>query len=192
MGNLAPHALGRVAGRNAAQTRTTLLEAGAYWFARKSYDHVNVREIAERAGVAPALINRYFGSKALLFSELLAEAGHIGTPLDGDVASLGERLAAFMQADPEEARELPGGANLMMLLNSIASIGVQDLVVDHVRQLATQRLVDMLEGTEREERAALIFGYLIGCLMIRRMVPLTPTTSLCLAGAIQHCVEARP
>ena len=192
MGNLAPHALGRVAGRNAAQTRTTLLEAGAYWFARKSYDHVNVREIAERAGVAPALINRYFGSKALLFSELLAEAGHTGNPLDGDIARLGERLAAFMQADPEDARELPGGASLMMLLHSIASIGVQDLVVDHVRRLATQRLVDMLEGAEREERAALIFGYLIGSLMIRRMVPLTPTTSLCLAGAIQHCVEARP
>ncbi len=192
MGNLAPHALGRVAGRNAAQTRTTLLEAAAYWFARKSYDHVNVREIAERAGVAPALINRYFGSKALLFSELLAEAGHTGNPLDGDIASLGGRLAAFMQADPEDARELPGGANLMMLLNSIASIGVQDLVVDHVRQLATQRLVDMLEGAEREERAALIFGYLIGCLLIRRMVPLTPTTSLSLAGAIQHCVELRP
>ncbi|WP_428376721.1 TetR/AcrR family transcriptional regulator [Lichenicoccus sp.] len=192
MGNLAPHGLGRVAGRNAAQTRTTLLEAAAYWFARKNYDHVNVREIAERAGVAPALINRYFGSKALLFSELLAEAGHTVNPLDGDITSLGERLAAFMQADPEEARELPGGASLMMLLNSIASIGVQDLVVDHVRQLATRRLVDMLEGAEREERGALIFGYLIGCLMIRRMVPLTPTTSLCLAGAIQHCVAARP
>ncbi|TLU74311.1 TetR/AcrR family transcriptional regulator [Lichenicoccus roseus] len=192
MGNLAPHALGRVAGRNAATTRTTLLEAGAYWFARKSYDHVNVREIADRAGVAPALINRYFGSKALLFSELLAEAGHAANPLDGDISNLGERLAAFMLADPDVARDLPGGSSLMILLHSIASIGVQDLVVDQVRQLATQRLVDMLEGAEREQRAALIFGYLIGCLMIRQMVPLTATTTLCLADAIQHCVEVRP
>ena len=131
------------------------------------------------------MINRYFGSKALLFSELLAEAGEIDNPMTGDVASLGERLASFIRNFSSDAYTVPGGDSLMMLLNSVASVGAHGVKVDHVRQVAMRRLAKMLEGAEREERAALIFGYLVGCLIVRRLIPLTDMTERHLAVAIQ-------
>ncbi|TLU70573.1 TetR/AcrR family transcriptional regulator [Lichenicoccus roseus] len=183
---------GREPSRNADKTRNSLLEAGAYWFARKTYDQVSVREIADRACVAPALINRYFGSKALLYSELLIEAAEAGGPMTGDVASLGLRLAALMQACPNGAYAMPGGTQLMILLQAVASVGLQGIVVEHIRHLATKQLVVLLEGAERDARAGLIVGYLTGCLVISRMTPLTVSTGQCLADAIQACVDARP
>ena len=78
----------------------------------------------------------------------------------------------------------------MILLQTIASIGMQDRIVDHVKALAMRRLVEMLEGAERVQRAGLIFGYLVGGLMIRRMTGFTPSTRQCRAQAIQRSVDA--
>ena len=49
--------------RNAAATRTAILEAARERFAAESYDDVGMRDIARDVGVDAALISRYFGSK---------------------------------------------------------------------------------------------------------------------------------
>ena len=55
--------------RNAAATREAILDSAIRSFARAGYDGVGVREIARDAGVTAMLVNRYFGSKELLFAE---------------------------------------------------------------------------------------------------------------------------
>lgn len=55
--------------RNAAATRDAILASARRHFARENYENVGLREIAGDAGVDPALVSRYFGSKEALFLE---------------------------------------------------------------------------------------------------------------------------
>ena len=182
----------RQGGRNAERTRASLLAAASLCFAKSRYEDINVREIARYAGVTPALINRYFGSKALLFSTVLADTERIPNPLDGDITQLGMRLAKFLEADFDKAVLIPGGVSLLILLNAIVSVSTRNFTVEYVRHLATARVVKLLCGSEREERATTIIGYMIGSMAVRRMIPANATTSFCLASAIQQCVDILP
>jgi AcrR family transcriptional regulator len=58
--------------RNAGATRLDLLSAAQELFGRKGYERTTTREIGEAAGVDPALIARYFGSKADLYLAAVA------------------------------------------------------------------------------------------------------------------------
>jgi AcrR family transcriptional regulator len=53
--------------RNASRTRQRLLAAASELFAERGFDGTTTRDIGERAGADPALIARYFGSKAALY-----------------------------------------------------------------------------------------------------------------------------
>ena len=69
--------------RNAQVTREALQAAAQELFGRKGYERTTTREIGEAAGVDPALIARYFGSKADLYlaavaAERLADGGADG------------------------------------------------------------------------------------------------------------------
>ena len=69
--------------RNAAETRNRLLQAARRLFARANYVSVGIREIGAEAGVNPALISRYFGSKRNLFLEvasILNDEGNAALP----------------------------------------------------------------------------------------------------------------
>ena len=57
--------------RNAAVTREAILLSARKAFAQSGYDGAGVREIAAGAGVTAMLVNRYFGSKEQLFSEVV-------------------------------------------------------------------------------------------------------------------------
>ncbi|WP_329498776.1 helix-turn-helix domain-containing protein [Kitasatospora herbaricolor] len=53
--------------RDAEGSRRALLDAARALFGERGYERTTVREIGEQAGVDPALIARYFGSKAALY-----------------------------------------------------------------------------------------------------------------------------
>src|SRR5277367_2716998 len=59
--------------RGAAATRQAILDSARDAFARAGYDGAGVREIAAGAGVTAMLVNRYFGSKEGLFTEVVAQ-----------------------------------------------------------------------------------------------------------------------
>ena len=58
---------------NAAASRAALLAAAREVFRERGYDRATTREIGARAGVDPALIARYFGSKERLYIAAIAE-----------------------------------------------------------------------------------------------------------------------
>lgn len=79
--------------RNADATRQALLAAAQDRFGQRGYERTTTREIGEAAGVDPALIARYFGSKADLYlaavaterlddAEGTADAERIDEPFD--------------------------------------------------------------------------------------------------------------
>lgn len=74
-----PSQPGRAEGRcrDADVMRKALLRSAAELFAEHGFDKVRVRAIGHRANVDPSLINRYFGGKEDLFSEVV-KACHSG------------------------------------------------------------------------------------------------------------------
>ncbi|MGF1662262.1 MAG: TetR family transcriptional regulator [Kineosporiaceae bacterium] len=81
--------------RDALATREAILAAAVTAFAQRGYRAVTVRDVARAAGVDPALVVRYFGSKAGLFAEGAGAVGASGIAeaLAGPVAGLADRLA---------------------------------------------------------------------------------------------------
>lgn len=51
-------------------SRTTIRDAARHLFTERGYAAVTVRQIAERAGVSPALVIKLHGSKAALYAEV--------------------------------------------------------------------------------------------------------------------------
>jgi AcrR family transcriptional regulator len=102
---------GRPADLKSGELREKLLDAAEMLFAGEGYDAVPVRRIAESAGVNPALVHYYFGTKQeLLFavidravaqlSEGLSTMGEAGPERIGDIVSLLFRMVASHPALP--------------------------------------------------------------------------------------------
>jgi AcrR family transcriptional regulator len=80
--------------RDAEATRRALLDAAGALFDERGYERATIREIGERAGVDPALIARYFGSKEALYLAVLADEERLARrqPAIADLHAIAERL----------------------------------------------------------------------------------------------------
>jgi AcrR family transcriptional regulator len=67
---------------DAQASRDALLQAAAALFDERGYDAATLRDIGERAGVDPALIARYFGSKDGLYLAALQHEDRPAMPTD--------------------------------------------------------------------------------------------------------------
>ncbi len=136
--------------RDAAATRLALLTAAQSLFGQRGYERTTTREIGEAAGVDPALIARYFGSKADLYLAAVAadrldvgegpvDPDHVEAPFDG----LAEVARVVLR---RSARHGPGPV-LQALVRDDASAEIRDA--------ATARLVRrMVEPIAAEYGAA--------------------------------------
>src|SRR5690554_5919504 len=95
--------------------REEILEAASRLFLRESYENVGVRDVASAAGVDPALVCRYAGSKEELFAEVLARSGDPGVLFAGPREGFGARIAAMLVDEPQYAGKLDG---LLIMLRS--------------------------------------------------------------------------
>src|SRR5690606_9737899 len=91
-----------------ADTRTAILAAARRAFAEKGFDNATIRGIAREAGVDPALVHHYFGTKAELFAtamRLPVDPREVAaTVLAGPREEVGERLVRCVLgliAEPE-------------------------------------------------------------------------------------------
>lgn len=78
------------------RTRSAILDAARAAFATRGYDAVSIRGVARDAGVDPALVHRFFGSKEQLFVAAMqlpiAPGAFVDALLAEGVDGLGERL----------------------------------------------------------------------------------------------------
>jgi AcrR family transcriptional regulator len=160
-------------------TREAIRRAAGRQFARRGYDRASLRSIASEAGVDPALVSHFFGSKQKLFVDV------VGLPVDprevvasvfqGDRATLGARLARFLLAaldDPGTRRRMIG------LVRAAAS---EPEAARMVRDLLTREVVaSLVEALGVEDaglRANLVGSQIVGLLMARHVVGLEPLAS---------------
>ncbi|MEV7289170.1 TetR family transcriptional regulator [Streptomyces sp. NPDC093252] len=78
--------------KDSAATRDDIFRAASKRFAERGFAHVTLQEIADDAGVTPALVNRYFVSKRALF-ELVGAQAQERHPYDWDPKATPEEMA---------------------------------------------------------------------------------------------------
>lgn len=153
--------------RNAAATRQAILEAAKTCFMHDGYEQVGVRDIAARAGVDPALVNRYFGSKEGLFSEAVASKFDLRHLLEGDRATLGERLARYVLQKNADGTDYDP---LVALLRSSSSDVCSGMLRNAMLQGFVQPLAARLDGSDAWSRAELVGSTLLGLLVHRTVI----------------------
>ena len=155
--------------RDAAATRSAILEAATRRFAFEGYQSAGVREIAADAGVNAAMVNRYFGSKEGLFAEVVERAFDIRYVVDGDRATLAERLARAVVYGREDIvgdRRIP----LLLLLRSATEPRAAELIMPSLDRNVLRPLEKHLDGPDAKVRAAMVVAQCAGFSMLNQML----------------------
>lgn len=159
-----------------ADTRTQVLDAARTEFADKGYDGTSVRGIARAAGVDPALVHHYFGSKEQVFVAAMAlpmdPATALPDVLAGDPAELGERFARlFFRLWSDEAFREP----MLALLRS-ATTGEKGATMlrEFVGTALLGRLAQGLSGDDVPLRVSTAAAQLVGIVLLRYVIKTPP------------------
>lgn len=155
--------------RDREATRRRILNAARDLFGEHGYDGVTVRMIAARAEANTALVNRYFGSKAALFGEVLAGESLIRGVIAGDPGGLPRRLAEHF------VRQLDLGsvtAMARMLDRSAGQPEVKEILLHYLEDVIVEPIVAQLDGPDARARALLASTIIMGGGPVRRLLGL--------------------
>jgi AcrR family transcriptional regulator len=163
-----------------SDTRERILAAARAIFAELGFEGTTVRAVAGRAGVDPALVHHYFGSKQRLFVAAMELPVDLATAvpriLAGPPGELGMRIARYVI----DLWELPGTRPLMLgIIRSAATDPVAAAMLRSV--LAEGPFAAMARATDRADadlRATLVGSQLIGLAMARYIVGAEPIASV--------------
>ena len=174
--------MSRKPGRPAGETgtRAAIVEAARAHFAAHGYDRTTLRGVAAAAGVDPALVLHYFGSKQRLFLsavELPVDAATVGPVIvAGDRDRVGERFAQIVLSALEEpaARE-----RITAMVRAAAS---EPAAAELMRELVSERVLgpiaEALGVDDAPLRASLVGSQVVGLVMARYVVGVEPLASL--------------
>jgi AcrR family transcriptional regulator len=183
------------------QTREAIAQAARTLFAEHGYERATIRRIAAAAGVDPALVVHFFGSKEDLFSEVMALPEAVGDLMAqiaaGERSTVGRRLAQLIVG------MLENPATRAIVLGRIRSAATHPDAAALVRETVSRdllRLATALGTDNAEMRASLVGSHLVGVAFARYIVQVEPLVSLdaaalvaLLADDFQRClVEPLP
>ena len=162
-----------------SSTREEILSAARRRFAEDGYDRATFRRIAADAGVDPALVVQFFGSKRDLFATAtvspvtLAELS--ATPAADPSASAGLRMARLLMLwlEDEGARQA--------LLARIRAASSEPAAAEIVREMIGAQFVDfarMMDGDRPDIRASLLATQFLGVVIARFVVRVEPLASM--------------
>jgi len=160
-------------------TREHILEAARDEFAARGFDRATIRGIASLAGVDPALVLHYFGSKAQLFGDAISipvEPAEVlrRSTVDGPEGLGAAVVTTFLQGWEDEYY----GPRLVALVRSAMT---SDAALERVRDYLNRRvfgpLTRELGVADGELRATLAGSQLFGLAMMRYMMGIEPLAS---------------
>jgi len=169
---------GRRPGRQ--NTRDAILAAARQAFAERGYDGASIRSIATAAGVDPALVHHYFGTKDELFAATvnfpMNPAEFVPRVLAGGAEGAGERLVrAFVSTWDSPV----GAAGVALLRSAVSSQLAARLLREFLTTQILRRVTAMLgiDPAEAPLRAALVASQLSGLALMRYVLKVEPLAS---------------
>jgi AcrR family transcriptional regulator len=160
-------------------TREAITQAARRQFSELGYDRASIRSVAAEAGVDPALVVHYFGSKQRLFLaaiELPFEVGDLVERLEtGPREQVGERVARF-------ALEVLGNPDARARWTGMIRAAASDPdAAGLLREVLTQRifepLAEALGSEDAQLRANLASSQMVGLVMARYIIAIEPLAS---------------
>jgi AcrR family transcriptional regulator len=161
-------------------TREAILSAARDAFAERGYDAASIRLIAAAAGVDPALVHHYFGTKDQLFLDAmqlpLDPATIVAKVMTGGVDGLGERLVRTLLTVWDSP---VGGAAAAFVRSAVSN----ELIAKMMREFIVNRIIrrvvkDLaLDPAEGPLRANLIATQMAGLIMMRYIIKVEPLAS---------------
>ncbi|MBO4258535.1 TetR/AcrR family transcriptional regulator [Streptomyces griseorubiginosus] len=144
--------------RDAEATKAAILKAARHLLARHAHADITLKAVAERAGVSPPLILKYFGNKDALFARVMSFEADADALLDAPLEELGRhmvRLVLFGQSRQ--------GADPLLRIVFAPLHGEQgDILRANFRTQVTERLTARLTGPDAGLRAELAVAALLG------------------------------
>lgn len=159
--------------------RTRILTAARDTFASHGFEGATIRSIARAAGVDPALVHHFFGSKEALFLQAMqvtvdVEAVVRGV-LSGGPVGIGERCVREVLATWERPEVRP------VILGILRSATTDPEAAVLLRRMVSERILGPLTralgSPEAEMRAALAGSQMVGLLMAVLVVGIEPLAS---------------
>jgi AcrR family transcriptional regulator len=159
-------------------TREKILAAARRHFAEAGFDSATIRGIAGAAGVDPALVLHYFGSKEGVFRAAVNvpvdPTQFLPQVLEPGLDGLGERLVGFFLTTWDS----PAGSPLLGVIRSVVTSEMAAaLMRDFVSREILSRIAEALELDQPGLRASLAASQLIGLAMLRYVVRVEPLAS---------------
>ncbi|MER6201678.1 TetR family transcriptional regulator [Streptomyces sp. NPDC001586] len=148
-------------------------------FAERGYDKTSVRGVAKVAGVDPALVHHYFGSKDDLFAaaiEVSIEPAMVVPAIIGEgPEGIGERLARYFLGVWENP------VTRAPLLAVIRSALTHEAAAKVLRELVLRRVLERvaadLDVPDPTFRAELAASHMVGIAILRYVVRVEPLAS---------------
>ena len=158
------------------RTEGSILEAARELFSEVGFERATIRAVASRAGIDPALVMQYFGSKEQLF----AAAARWTVPHEGMRAADREGLPAAALADlfqvfEGDAGQREGAAALMR--NCLTHPAAAAVMRDEVMCERAAEVAATIGGPDAELRAGLMGACMIGLGISRYLLEIEPLAS---------------
>jgi len=161
-------------------TRGEILDVARRSFADRGFGGTTIRAVAAAAGVDPALVHHYFGSKDDLFLAALEipvdPRRLVPTVFEDGLAGAGERLTRlFLSVWDDPHTRLP---LLALLRAGLAEEGPESLLQQGILRMVLTPLREALPAAEADRRVALVLSQLVGLVVARYLLALEPLASM--------------
>jgi AcrR family transcriptional regulator len=159
------------------ETRSAILEAARKRFAAEGFERTTIRAVASDAGIDPAMVMRYYGSKDGLFAAATDVALHLPDLTEVHRTGLGDALIRHWV----ELWEGGLSDELMIVLlrssitNEDAAQRLREVFSAQVMQAVRQVVEDPKEAATR---AGLVSSQMLGLALTRYILKLPPAVSI--------------
>jgi AcrR family transcriptional regulator len=165
-------------------TRERILAAAREVFAERGYDGASIRAIATSAGVDPALVHHYFGTKEQLFTATVRAPIDPGEVIPkiiagGPVEQLGERMVETFLGVWEHPVSGPAFEAVLRgaFANRLSARLLREFFAVQILRRALQNLGSIIDPAEVPLRANLAASQLFGLAVIRYIFRFEPLAS---------------
>jgi AcrR family transcriptional regulator len=178
----------------ASGTRGAILDAARRAFAEQGYQRATIRGVAELAGVDPALVHHYFGTKQELFVAAVRlpvnPVEQLTTVLAAEPDQVGPRIVeTFLSIWDHAAGQNP---LLALIRSAVADEQAAALLREFITEEVLGPIAARLGSPDARLRATLVGSQLIGLAVARyiiRVEPLASTASAEVAAAVGPTVQ---
>lgn len=184
--------------KGSPQTRQEILDAARNLFAERGFTGTSIRGVAAAAGVDPALVHHYFGTKEGLFRAALDipidPQAIVATVIEGGPRGAPRRLVeTFLGVwDSEETGPAMVSFLRRAMTDQESAALLRDFAGTTVLRTAAEQLLGHLDPAVARPRIALIVSQMLGLVVLRNVLGVEPLASMPrdqIADAVTPAVE---